>query len=183
MMSTVPKPLISRYSAPLSGTVRVPGDKSISHRALILGASAVGQSRVRGLLEAEDVMCTAAALRALGIRIEIDGEAKQRTWIIDGRGVGGLSEAQATLDLGNSGTGARLLLGLLATQPITSVLTGDDSLRRGSPRPCCNSVPASRRVRVGCCRLPYRVRSIPFPLPMSCRSHLPKSNRRFYSPL
>ena len=69
-------------------------------------------------------------MRALGIRIEIDGEAKQRTWIIDGRGVGGLSEAQATLDLGNSGTGARLLLGLLATQPITSVLTGDDSLRR-----------------------------------------------------
>ena len=130
MMSTTSQPLISRHSAPLTGTVRVPGDKSISHRALILAASAVGQSRVRGLLEADDVLCTAAALRALGISIETDGEAAQKTWLIDGRGVGGLIESPKILDLGNSGTGVRLLMGVLATQPMTSLLTGDDSLRK-----------------------------------------------------
>ena len=129
-MSSASQQLISRKAAPLSGRVRVPGDKSISHRALILAASAVGRSRVCGLLEAEDVMSTAQALRSLGIRIDSDGQGPQKTWLIDGRGVGGLIEADDVLDLGNSGTGSRLLMGLLATQPITSVLTGDASLRQ-----------------------------------------------------
>lgn len=129
-MTNEPQPLIAQKSASLAGDGAVPGDKSISHRALILAASAVGQSRVTGLLEAEDVLCTAAALRQLGIRIELDHDAKERTWLVDGRGVGGLIEAGDILDLGNSGTGSRLLLGLLATQPISSVLTGDASLRQ-----------------------------------------------------
>jgi len=129
-MSSAPQPQISRKAAALRGTVRVPGDKSISHRALILAACAVGQSRVRGLLEAGDVMSTAAALRKLGIRIECEEQDAQNTWLIDGRGVGGLIEADDILDFGNSGTGSRLMMGLLATQPITSVMTGDDSLRQ-----------------------------------------------------
>lgn len=129
-MSSAPQPQISRKAAALRGTVRVPGDKSISHRALILAASAVGQSRVRGLLEAGDVMSTAAALRKLGIRIECEEQGTQTTWLIDGRGVGGLIEADDVLDFGNSGTGSRLMMGLLATQPMTSVMTGDDSLRQ-----------------------------------------------------
>ncbi|MEL0106767.1 MAG: 3-phosphoshikimate 1-carboxyvinyltransferase [Rhodospirillaceae bacterium] len=129
-MPSEPQPLISRKSAPLTGSVSLPGDKSISHRALILGASAVGRSRVTGLLEAEDVMATADALRQLGIPIECSDAGGKRAWLIDGRGAGGLIEAQNVLDLGNSGTGSRLLMGLLATQPIKSVITGDDSLRR-----------------------------------------------------
>ncbi|MGY8990130.1 MAG: 3-phosphoshikimate 1-carboxyvinyltransferase [Rhodospirillales bacterium] len=129
-MSSAPQPQISRKAAALRGTVRVPGDKSISHRALILAACAVGQSRVRGLLESGDVMSTAAALRKLGIRIECEEQDAQNTWLIDGRGVGGLIEADDILDFGNSGTGSRLMMGLLATQPITSVMTGDDSLRQ-----------------------------------------------------
>ncbi|MEX2449723.1 MAG: 3-phosphoshikimate 1-carboxyvinyltransferase [Rhodospirillales bacterium] len=125
MNALSPRSLISRRSGPLAGSARVPGDKSISHRSLILSACAVGRSRIAGLLEADDVLRTASALRALGIDIDrSDG-----TWIVTGRGVGGLIEAETVLDLGNSGTGVRLLMGLLATHPMTSVFTGDDSLR------------------------------------------------------
>lgn len=113
-------------STSLSGGVRVPGDKSISHRALMLAAIAVGESRVEGLLEGEDVLCTAAAMRALGAEIERGEDAVWRIW---GRGVGGLQEPDTVLDMGNSGTAARLLLGLLATHPLTATMTGDDSLR------------------------------------------------------
>jgi 3-phosphoshikimate 1-carboxyvinyltransferase len=117
----------SRPPAPLSGRVRVPGDKSISHRALMLGALAVGRTEITGLLEGEDVLATAAAMRAMGagIRREPDGR-----WIVDGVGIGGLGEPGDVLDLGNSGTSARLLLGILATHPITAFVTGDGSLRR-----------------------------------------------------
>ena len=108
----------------LAGAVAVPGDKSISHRALILGALAAGETRVHGLLESEDVHCTAAALRALGAGIERRGEA----WVVHGRGIGGLAAPAAVLDLGNSGTGVRLLMGVAAAHPFTSVFTGDASL-------------------------------------------------------
>ncbi len=112
--------------AGLRGRASVPGDKSISHRALLLGALAVGESRITGLLEGADVLATAAALEALGVELERQGEG---CWRVQGRGVGGLAEPDRVLDLGNSGTAARLLLGVLAGQPFTSFMTGDPSLR------------------------------------------------------
>lgn len=120
------QPLTARTGGPLTGEARVPGDKSLSHRALIFGAMAVGETRVRGLLESADVAATAEALRQLGAQIERHDDG---TWHIWGRGVGGFAEPASALDLGNSGTGARLLLGLAAQQPITAVFTGDTSLQ------------------------------------------------------
>ena len=118
---------LSAYpSEGLSGVARPPGDKSISHRALLLGGLAVGETRVEGLLEGEDVLRTAAAMRALGAEVERDGEG---SWHIHGRGPGGLVEPAEVLDLGNSGTGARLLMGILAGHDLRAVLTGDASLR------------------------------------------------------
>jgi 3-phosphoshikimate 1-carboxyvinyltransferase len=105
----------------------VPGDKSISHRALILGAMTVGETRIAGLLEAEDVLNTAKAMRALGADLLRDGDGAWRVW---GRGVGGLGEHDGVLDFGNSGTGARLVMGAVATTAMTAVFTGDESLRR-----------------------------------------------------
>ena len=113
-------------AAPLRGTIRVPGDKSISHRALMLSALAVGESRITGLLEGEDVLSTAAAMRAMGAQIERqDGE-----WRVHGVGVGGLLQPQQALDMGNSGTSTRLLMGLVASHPITATFTGDASLSK-----------------------------------------------------
>jgi 3-phosphoshikimate 1-carboxyvinyltransferase len=110
----------------LSGAAPLPGDKSISHRSLMLAAMAVGESRVAGLLEGEDVLATAGALRAMGVEIERTAPGSWRVW---GVGVGGLAEPAEVLDLGNAGTGARLLMGLLAGHGFTSFLTGDASLR------------------------------------------------------
>jgi 3-phosphoshikimate 1-carboxyvinyltransferase len=112
---------------PLSGTVRVPGDKSISHRALILAALAVGESRIEGLNEGGDVHSTLAALRTMGARIE---RRPDGAWTIAGVGVGGLLQPEAPFDCGNSGTSARLLMGLAASHPIRAEFTGDASLRR-----------------------------------------------------
>src|SRR5437764_14820980 len=116
----------ARPAKPLSGRVAVPGDKSISHRALMLGGLAVGPTGTSGLLEGEDVLATAAALRAMGADIvrETDGR-----WIVHGVGLGGLAEPANVIDLGNSGTAARLLLGILATHPFTAFVSGDASLR------------------------------------------------------
>jgi len=125
-MQTQPTPLTARRNGPLAGRARVPGDKSISIRALILGALAVGETRVSGLLEGEDVLNTAKALRALGARIERTGE---RQWSIHGVGVGGFAEPASALDFGNSGTGCRLALGAVAGCPITATFDGDASLR------------------------------------------------------
>jgi 3-phosphoshikimate 1-carboxyvinyltransferase len=118
------KPMISRPTGPLAGDVTVPGDKSISHRALILGASAVGETRITSLLEAEDVLATADAMRHLGADVRRSGEG----WRIFGRGVGGLAEPDSVLNMGNSGTGARLVIGLVASHPFTSFFIGDPSL-------------------------------------------------------
>ncbi|MEZ5682185.1 MAG: 3-phosphoshikimate 1-carboxyvinyltransferase [Erythrobacter sp.] len=113
-------------SGPLTGRIRVPGDKSISHRSLMFGALAVGRSRISGLLEGEDVLATAAALRAMGATIKRDGD----DWIVDGVGVGGLLQPEAALDMGNSGTSTRLLMGLVASHGITAAFTGDASLSK-----------------------------------------------------
>lgn len=124
-----PSPSSSSFSAsaPLTGTVRVPGDKSISHRSLMLSALAVGESVVEGLLEGEDVLATAAAMRAMGADIARDDDGR---WHIHGVGVGGLLQPQTALDMGNSGTSTRLLMGLVASHPITSTFTGDASLSK-----------------------------------------------------
>src|SRR3978361_1468913 len=126
-----PTPLESRSSGPLSGKVRVPGDKSISHRALILGALAVGETRVSGLLEGEDVLNTAKAMRALGANVERTGEF---AWSVHGVGVAGFAQPQVPLDFGNSGTGCRLVMGAVAGSPITAIFDGDASLRGGPMR-------------------------------------------------
>ena len=112
-------------SVPLKGRIAIPGDKSISHRSLMLSALAVGESRVTGLLEGHDVLATAAAMRAMGATIERrdDGE-----WRIHGVGVGGLLQPREALDMGNSGTSTRLLMGLVATHPISVTFVGDASL-------------------------------------------------------
>jgi 3-phosphoshikimate 1-carboxyvinyltransferase len=114
-------------SAGLSGRLRVPGDKSISHRALILGALAVGPTRITGLLEGEDVVNTARAMAALGARVERLGDGH---WQVDGVGVGGFAAPAGALDLGNSGTGCRLVMGAVAGCPITATFDGDASLRK-----------------------------------------------------
>jgi 3-phosphoshikimate 1-carboxyvinyltransferase len=120
-------PLTARRAGPLRGSIRVPGDKSISHRALILGALAVGTTRISGLLEGEDVHNTATAMRSLGARVERTGEG---TWRVDGVGVTGFGEPKGPLDFGNSGTGCRLVMGAVAGCPISAIFDGDASLRR-----------------------------------------------------
>lgn len=122
-----PLRLVSRPVARLSGAVRAPGDKSISHRALMFGALAVGETAVEGLLTGEDVLSTAAALRRLGAAV---ARSEDGVWRVSGVGVGGFREPDDVLDMGNSGTSARLLSGLLASHAFTSFMTGDASLRR-----------------------------------------------------
>ncbi len=118
-------PLTSHPAGPLSGAARLPGDKSISHRALMLGGLAVGETEIHGLLEGGDVLATARAMAALGARVERGNDG---VWRVNGVGVGGLKEPAATLDMGNAGTGARLLMGVVASHPITCQFTGDESL-------------------------------------------------------
>src|SRR6056297_2583862 len=122
-----PVPMTSRRAAPLRGEVRVPGDKSISHRALILGALAVGETTVTGLLEGQDVLDTAAAMRAFGAEVARTGEG---AWSVHSVGVGGFAEPAQVIDCGNSGTGVRLIMGAMATSPITATFTGDASLNK-----------------------------------------------------
>ena len=127
MTTSVPSPLSARRGGPLSGRARVPGDKSISHRALILSAMTVGESTVAGLLEGEDVLNTAQAMRDLGARL-VRGE--DGLWRIHGVGVGGFATPEKPLDFGNSGTGCRLVLGAVAGCPIRATFDGDASLRK-----------------------------------------------------
>ncbi|MGZ8331380.1 MAG: 3-phosphoshikimate 1-carboxyvinyltransferase, partial [Rhodoplanes sp.] len=117
----------ARRAGPLKGRLRAPGDKSISHRALILGALTVGRTAITGLLEGEDVINTARAMRALGARVERGSDG---TWQVDGVGVAGFAAPSAALDFGNSGTGCRLVMGAVAGCPITATFDGDASLRR-----------------------------------------------------
>ncbi|MBD3762339.1 3-phosphoshikimate 1-carboxyvinyltransferase [Rhizorhabdus sp.] len=126
-----PSPRPASFSAPgpLRGSTGVPGDKSISHRSLMLSALAVGESRVEGLLTGEDVLATAAALRAMGADIVRESGADD-VWRIHGVGVGGLLQPEAALDMGNSGTSTRLLMGLIASHAITATFIGDASLSK-----------------------------------------------------
>ena len=126
MTSAELAPLTARQSGPVQGRARVPGDKSISHRALILGALTVGETTVGGLLEGEDVLHTANAMRALGAHLERTGE---QAWRIRGVGVAGFAQPAGPLDFGNSGTGCRLALGAVVGSPVTVAFVGDDSLR------------------------------------------------------
>jgi 3-phosphoshikimate 1-carboxyvinyltransferase len=163
-----PLPLSLACRGPLSGSVRVPGDKSISHRALMFAAMAVGESRVEGLLEGEDVMATAAAMRAMGADIE---RLDPGRWRINGVGVGGLLQPHQALDMGNSGTSTRLLMGLVSTHPVTATFIGDASL---SGRPMGRVIePLSR---MGAAfeaspggRLPLMLRGAHTPLPLHYR--------------
>ncbi|TLP69313.1 3-phosphoshikimate 1-carboxyvinyltransferase [Parasedimentitalea maritima] len=120
-----PTPMTSHRCGPLSGVAEVPGDKSISHRSLILGAMAIGETRISGLLEGEDVLDTAKAMQAFGAEVVNHGGGE---WSVFGVGVGGFAEPGNVIDCGNSGTGVRLIMGAMATQPITATFTGDASL-------------------------------------------------------
>jgi len=171
---TLSMPLCSRPAGGLTGRITVPGDKSISHRALMLGALAVGETIVEGLLEGEDVLHTADAMRAFGATID---HLEDGTWRIYGVGVGGLAEPDRVLDLGNSGTSARLLIGLAATHPITTFFTGDASLcRRPMARVTtpleafgCTFVSRSKG------RLPLAVIGSGQPVPVSYRCPVPSA--------
>lgn len=121
-----PTPLTARKSGALRGSARVPGDKSISHRALILGALAVGETRITGLLEGEDVLNTAKSMQALGAQVARTGDF---AWKVNGVGVAGFATPRAPLDFGNSGTGCRLVMGAVAGCPIEATFDGDASLR------------------------------------------------------
>ncbi|MBC8129264.1 MAG: 3-phosphoshikimate 1-carboxyvinyltransferase, partial [Rhizobiaceae bacterium] len=114
----------------LVGTARVPGDKSISHRAFLFGGIAAGQTRVTGLLEGEDVLATGRAMRAMGARIVKEGDGKEGTWLVEGTGNGCLLEPEAPLDFGNAGTGARLTMGLVGPYDFGATFLGDASLSR-----------------------------------------------------
>ena len=173
--------LISSQAGPLSGEASVPGDKSISHRALILGATAVGETRITGLLESEDVLATATALRALGARIEHeddleDGPENGGHWSVFGRGVGGLGEPAGVLDLGNSGTAVRLLIGVVATHPFKTTFSGDASL---SKRPMERVMTPLRQMgaqftaRGG--RLPITVSGTAGPIPITYELPVPSA--------
>lgn len=168
------KPLVSRMAGALKGEARVPGDKSISHRALMTGALAIGESRIEGLLEGDDVLRTAAALRALGARVERKAPG---SWSVAGLGVGGLGEPDQVLDMGNSGTGARLLMGLVATHAFTAHFTGDASLVK---RPMARVTAPLERMGANFLarsggRLPLAVIGTGEPVPISYRLPVPSA--------
>jgi 3-phosphoshikimate 1-carboxyvinyltransferase len=167
-----PSPLSAGRSSALSGRVRVPGDKSISHRALMLGAIATRRTRITGLLQGEDVLNTAKALQALGCPIRRDGAV----WEVLGRGVGGLAQPDGELDFGNSGTGVRLMMGLLAGQDLTARLVGDASL---SKRPMSRVLDPLRQMGIevtdGATRLPLTLRGTPDLLPIEYRLPVPSA--------
>ena len=125
--AAAPSPVTAARGSALSGTVRVPGDKSISHRALILGLLAIGETRIEGLLEGDDVLRTAGACRALGAVVTRDAPGR---WRVRGAGIGGLIEPDGVLDFGNAGTGSRLMMGVAGSHPLTATFDGDASLRK-----------------------------------------------------
>ncbi len=160
-------PLTAPPSGPLTGRLRVPGDKSISHRALMLGAISTGKTEIHGLLEGEDVIATGRALTMLGADISRSGAV----WRVRGAGVGGLAAPEQVLDMGNSGTAARLLMGVLASHNFSSVITGDASLNRrpmGRVMTPLRQMGADFDARDGD-RLPLTVRGAPLPVPIDYR--------------
>jgi 3-phosphoshikimate 1-carboxyvinyltransferase len=168
--SAPPTPLEARSSGPLTGRVRVPGDKSISHRALILGALSVGETRISGLLEGEDVLNTAKSMQALGARVERTGDF---AWKVNGVGVGGFAQPKNPLDFGNSGTGCRLVMGAVAGCPITAVFDGDASLRSRPMRRILDPLELmgarTRDIREGG-RLPLALSGARYPVPITYKT-------------
>src|SRR5947209_9973231 len=168
-------PLTARRAGALKGRARVPGDKSISHRALIFGALTVGETRVSGLLEGEDVLNTGKAMRALGATVERVGEG---AWRVHGVGVGGFRAPEGVLDFGNSGTGVRLVMGAVAGCPVTATFDGDASLRRRPMNRILDPVGliGARTVRAhdgG--RLPITVTGARDPVPIVYRTPVPSA--------
>ena len=160
-----PSPLTARHSGPLRGRVRVPGDKSISHRALIVGALTVGETRISGLLEGEDVLKTGKAVRALGADVDRAGVG---AWRVHGVGVAGFAEPSAPLDFGNSGTGCRLMLGAVAGCPIAASFDGDGSLRKRPMRRVLEPLErmGARTLAANDGRLPLRLAGARDPIPI-----------------
>ncbi len=164
--ATKPTPLTARKSGALRGSARVPGDKSISHRALILGALAVGETRITGLLEGEDVLNTGKAMQALGAKVERTGDF---AWKISGVGVSGFAEPKTPLDFGNAGTGSRLVMGAVAGCPITVTFDGDASLRSRPMRRIVDPLELMGAKVVACQdggRLPLTLQGARDPLPI-----------------
>lgn len=173
--SGTPTPLAAHKSGALKGRARVPGDKSISHRALILGALAVGETRITGLLEGEDVLNTAKAMAALGARVERLGEG---SWLVNGVGVGGFATPSAPLDFGNSGTGVRLAMGAVAGAPITVSFDGDASLRKRPMRRILDPLEQMGARTVDAAeggRLPLTLQGARDPLPIVYRTPVPSA--------
>ena len=175
MNAAVSTPLTARRGGPLQGRSRVPGDKSISHRALILGALTVGESTVAGLLEGEDVLHTAEAMRALGARLE---RTPDGLWRINGVGVAGFAQPAGPLDFGNSGTGCRLAIGAVAGSPVTATFIGDASL---SGRPMRRVLDPLERMGARTVesaeggRLPLTLQGAADPVPIVYESPLPSA--------
>lgn len=162
------KPLRAARSGPLKGIVRPPGDKSISHRSLMLGALAVGETTVAGLLEGDDILATAAAMRAFGAAVERKGPG---AWSVRGLGVGGLLEPDRVIDYGNAGTGVRLAVGIAGSHAFSATFTGDASLVK---RPMGRVLEPLRRMGVQTLarsgdRLPLTVRGPEVPIPIEYR--------------
>jgi 3-phosphoshikimate 1-carboxyvinyltransferase len=168
-------PLTARRGGALAGRVRVPGDKSISLRSLILGALTVGETKITGMLEGEDAMSTANAMRALGATVERTGEA---AWRILGVGVGGFAAPRAALDFGNSGTGCRLAMGAVAGCPITATFDGDASLRSRPMRRILDPLEkmGARTLQMSDKgRLPATLQGARDPIPISYEAEVPSA--------
>ena len=169
------QPLSARRSGPLRGRVRVPGDKSISQRALIFGTLAVGETRISGLLEGEDALDTAKVMAALGATVERTGPG---AWRIRGVGVGGLAEPAAALDFGNSGTGSRLMMGVVAGCPIVATFDGDASLRKRPMRRILDPLErmGARVLEIADGgRLPVRLQGARDPIPIEYEAPVPSA--------
>ena len=169
-----PVPMTSRKSGPLKGIANVPGDKSISHRSLILGAMAVGETRIEGLLEGQDVLDTAKAMRSFGATVTDHGGGN---WSVNGVGVGGLCEPETVIDCGNSGTGVRLLMGAMATHPISVTFTGDASLNKRPMARVTDPIAlfgAEASGRVGG-RLPMTIKGAKYPVPIQYKVPMPSA--------
>jgi 3-phosphoshikimate 1-carboxyvinyltransferase len=169
-----PAPLTARRNGPLTGSARVPGDKSVSIRALILGALAVGETRISGMLEGEDALNTAKAMQALGAQLARTGEQE---WRVRGVGVGGFAEPKQPLDFGNSGTGCRLALGAVAGSPITASFDGDASLRSRPMRRVLDPLEriGARTLASADGRLPLTLAGARDPIPIVFRPPVPSA--------
>ncbi|MBL4766769.1 MAG: 3-phosphoshikimate 1-carboxyvinyltransferase [Rhodobacteraceae bacterium] len=172
--SGTPIPMRSSPCGPLTGEARVPGDKSISHRSLILGALAIGETKISGLLEGEDVLDTARAMRAFGAEVTDHGGGK---WSVFGVGVGGFAEPDQVIDCGNSGTGVRLIMGAMATCPITAAFTGDASLNSRPMARVTDPLALFGAQTVGrtCGRLPMTIVGAADPVPVTYEVPVPSA--------